>query len=141
MSNRSHTLAFVPKAGRLYSFGQGGSGQLGIDSLDNKNSPFLVKGPWKSTASGSSSMQVDNEAADLSVKHIFCGGDQSFVVTHNSDVSDSVSFRISFFFLQSFIFKLFPFLIQFNSFLSQGEILFVCVISCSLFSLDVFICC
>jgi len=42
-----HTLAFVPSRGRLYSFGLGGSGQLGNDQKGrNASTPQVVLGPW-----------------------------------------------------------------------------------------------
>ena len=43
---RKHSLAYVPRTGRLYAFGLGASGQLGINSLEKHNTPVLTKGKW-----------------------------------------------------------------------------------------------
>ena len=41
---RKHTLAYVEKSRRLYSFGLGVSGQLGINSFEKKHNPVKVRG-------------------------------------------------------------------------------------------------
>ncbi len=43
-----HSMAFVPSRGRLYSFGLGGSGQIGIGTYEMMASPQVVRGPWVS---------------------------------------------------------------------------------------------
>lgn len=44
---RCHTMAYAPRAGRLYSFGLGGAGQLGWASSTSSTSlPGVVPGPW-----------------------------------------------------------------------------------------------
>uniref|UniRef100_A0A182JTG2 HECT domain-containing protein n=1 Tax=Anopheles christyi TaxID=43041 RepID=A0A182JTG2_9DIPT len=43
---RRHTLAFVPSRGKIYGFGLGGVGQLGIGMVGNHNTPQIVRGPW-----------------------------------------------------------------------------------------------
>ncbi|XP_076346603.1 HECT and RLD domain containing E3 ubiquitin ligase 4 isoform X3 [Tachypleus tridentatus] len=43
---RCHTLAYVPGQGRLYTFGLGGSGQLGLGTTTNYSTPMVVHGPW-----------------------------------------------------------------------------------------------
>lgn len=43
---RKHSLAYVSRTGKLYSFGLGASGQLGKNSLEKKNSPCVVRGNW-----------------------------------------------------------------------------------------------
>lgn len=89
---RGHTLAYVPKSGKLYAFGLGGSGQLGMSSTENKNSPFSVLSP---SAAGvgpecsHSAMEVDSQGPELRVRSIHAGGDQSFVIAHDGDVSSS----------------------------------------------------
>ncbi|XP_005105124.1 probable E3 ubiquitin-protein ligase HERC4 isoform X1 [Aplysia californica] len=91
---RGHTLAFVPSTGRLYAFGLGGSGQLGTSSLENKNSPFLVQGPFVSqSGAGTSNMQVDNQGPELCVKSIYTGGDHSFVLAQDCSACHSDDFR------------------------------------------------
>ncbi|CAL1530118.1 unnamed protein product [Lymnaea stagnalis] len=84
---RGHTLAYVPRTGRLYAFGLGGSGQLGLSTTDNKNSPMSVPGPFTSGTSQGSPMQVDNQGPDLRIRTIYAGGDHSFVVAQDVDVS------------------------------------------------------
>ena len=46
MFTRCHTLALVPSSGRLYGFGLGSSGQLGVGLADNMATPTLVQGCW-----------------------------------------------------------------------------------------------
>ena len=43
---RRHTLAFVPSRGKIYGFGLGGVGQLGIGMVGNHSTPQIVRGPW-----------------------------------------------------------------------------------------------
>ena len=92
-------MTFVPSRGRIYSFGLGGSGQLGWKFTSNSHSPQLVNGPWLSNNNSTNGevaanlhsqdnvMQVDEEDSLLPpaarwkqvfVRKIFCGGDQSF---------------------------------------------------------------
>ncbi|XP_078247018.1 putative E3 ubiquitin-protein ligase HERC4 isoform X6 [Pogona vitticeps] len=73
---RQHTSAFVPSTGRIYSFGLGGNGQLGMGSTSNRKSPFPVKGNWL-PYNGQSLLTSDGEEY-YCVKRIFSGGDQSF---------------------------------------------------------------
>ncbi|XP_042315284.1 probable E3 ubiquitin-protein ligase HERC4 isoform X4 [Sceloporus undulatus] len=73
---RQHTSAFVPSTGRIYCFGLGGNGQLGMGSTSNRKSPFPVKGNWL-PYNGQIPLDSDGEEY-YCVKRIFCGGDQSF---------------------------------------------------------------
>ena len=67
---RQHTLALVKRSGRVYSWGLGGSGQLGLKSTKNFNSPCVVTSvEWASFDSPTGCV----------VKRICAGGDQSFV--------------------------------------------------------------
>jgi alpha-tubulin suppressor-like RCC1 family protein len=67
---RQHTLALVKSSGRVYSWGLGGSGQLGLASTRNFNSPSAIASfEWTSA----------NSSIGCVVKQIFAGGDQSFV--------------------------------------------------------------
>merc|ERR1711911_153308 len=82
---RCHTLAFIPSHGRVYAFGLGGSGQLGLTSSCNRNSPQLVAGPWIEP-NGLVPMETDQDSSEVIhvpsevVRSIFCGGDQSFAL-------------------------------------------------------------
>ncbi|BFZ17846.1 hypothetical protein BsWGS_20885 [Bradybaena similaris] len=94
---RGHTLAYVPKYGKVYAFGLGGSGQLGLSSTENKNSPFAVPGPFaagSSPLSTHSSMQIDSQGPELRVRFIHAGGDHSFVIADDADRCVSDDFRI-----------------------------------------------
>lgn len=81
---RRHTLAFVPSRGRVYSFGLGGSGQLGNRASNNFPTPQVVMGPW---VSPSGSKLVDDHV-DMVIRRIFCGGDHcfAFLVDLQNDV-------------------------------------------------------
>ncbi|CAG5132688.1 unnamed protein product, partial [Candidula unifasciata] len=94
---RNHTLAYVPKSGRLYAFGLGESGQLGLSSTDDRNSPFLVPVPFAPASDHDNSlavMHVDSQGPALRIKTIYAGGDQSFVVAVDADLPiESDDFR------------------------------------------------
>ncbi|XP_072293208.1 probable E3 ubiquitin-protein ligase HERC4 isoform X2 [Eucyclogobius newberryi] len=72
---RQHTLAYTPLSGKMYSFGLGGNGQLGLKATFNRKSPASVKGPW--TINENMENSSESEECCL-VKMIFAGGDQSF---------------------------------------------------------------
>ena len=117
---RCHTMTFVPSRGRIYSFGLGGSGQLGWKFTSNSHSPQLVNGPWLSNNNSTNGevaanlhsqdnvMQVDEEDSLLPpaarwkqvfVRKIFCGGDQSFSLIG--------PYTVQFAFLYFFLYHLF----------------------------------
>ncbi|XP_050295958.1 probable E3 ubiquitin-protein ligase HERC4 isoform X2 [Anthonomus grandis grandis] len=76
---RQHCLAFVPSRGRVYSFGIGGSGQLGVRKTNSAYTPQAVLGPWVSPG-GSSLIPSDNKnKQNLVIQRIFAGGDHCFV--------------------------------------------------------------
>lgn len=79
---RKHTLAFVPSCGRVYSFGVGGSGQLGLKKITNTNTPQMVKFPWLSSSGTSTASLVKSEKHF--VQRIFAGGDRSIVLVKNN---------------------------------------------------------
>lgn len=43
---RFHTLALVPKTGRLFAFGQGANAQLGMGDTTNRLLPCPIKGNY-----------------------------------------------------------------------------------------------
>ena len=86
---RNHTLAHVPKSGRLYAFGLGGSGQLGVDSTISRNLPCQVHGPFVPDRQRKVSpvpMKVNDEGSNLVVQRIYTGGDHCFVIYRPADV-------------------------------------------------------
>ncbi|XP_045467862.1 probable E3 ubiquitin-protein ligase HERC4 isoform X2 [Harmonia axyridis] len=84
---RKHTLAFVPSGGRVYSFGVGGSGQLGLKKISNTSTPQVVKFPWLSSVGSFSASSNKSEKYDI--QRIFAGGDRSIVLVHNSGTNNS----------------------------------------------------
>ncbi|XP_044756595.1 probable E3 ubiquitin-protein ligase HERC4 isoform X2 [Coccinella septempunctata] len=84
---RKHTLAFVPSGGRVYSFGVGGSGQLGLKKTTNTNTPQVVKFPWLPTSGTSSTSMIKNEKYDI--QRIFAGGDRSIVLVKSHSDKNS----------------------------------------------------
>ncbi|XP_059219766.1 probable E3 ubiquitin-protein ligase HERC4 isoform X1 [Stomoxys calcitrans] len=77
-----HTLALVPSRGRVYGFGLGCSGQLGIRVNNNSPVPQVVLGPWVSPSGQAliqSEMSDNNENTCYIIKQIFSGGDHSLV--------------------------------------------------------------
>ncbi|XP_063931720.1 probable E3 ubiquitin-protein ligase HERC4 isoform X2 [Zophobas morio] len=89
---RQHSLAFVPSRGRVYSYGLGGAGQLGLRKPSNASTPQVVLGPW---VSPSGVPVVPNAAAPNTViRRIFAGGDHCFVsVTDKKQNIAPVDFR------------------------------------------------
>lgn len=83
-----HTLTYVPSRGRIYSFGLGGSGQLGNRTTKNAQVPQVVVGPWAPTNGITLLDQpVDMNEYPLSVRRIFSGGDHSFASAIKHDES------------------------------------------------------
>lgn len=80
-----HTLALVPSRSRVYSYGLGGSGQLGGNNPANALTPQVVHGPWVST---SSSSIIQSSLPQCVIYRIFAGGDHSFatVTDRNDDI-------------------------------------------------------
>jgi len=83
---RRHTLAYLLDSGRVYAFGLDGSGQLGLDSSGNKNSPFAVHYPFVSSKGKRSSSYMDTDGHQLVVKRLAAGGDHCFVFALSAEV-------------------------------------------------------
>ncbi|XP_070805290.1 probable E3 ubiquitin-protein ligase HERC3 [Pituophis catenifer annectens] len=82
---RQHTLAFVPSSGMIYAFGCGTKGQLGTGHICSVKCPSPVKGHWAAYDE-----QISGRADACPyyiVKHIFSGGDQSFVICSGKENS------------------------------------------------------
>lgn len=69
---RQHSLALVPSRGRVYSFGIGGSGQLGLRKPTSSTTPQVVLGPWVSPSGISLVPSADNNK-NLVIHRIFAG--------------------------------------------------------------------
>lgn len=66
---RQHTLALVRRSGRVYSWGLGGSGQLGQKSTKNCSMPCgVANAEWAS----------NDSSTGCAVQRICAGGDQTF---------------------------------------------------------------
>uniref|UniRef100_A0A0B7B3C0 HECT domain-containing protein n=2 Tax=Arion vulgaris TaxID=1028688 RepID=A0A0B7B3C0_9EUPU len=95
---RYHSLAYVPKLGRLYAFGIGRNGQLGLSSTENKSIPISLPisfAPSCDHRGTQSSMQVNNLGPELRIRSIYAGGDQSFIIAQYADPPfESDDFRI-----------------------------------------------
>lgn len=76
---RRHTLSYVPNSGRVYAFGLGGSGQLGIGIPGNKTIPFPIQGDFVS-GEGKCTSDVMDHDQPLLVKEIYAGGDHCFII-------------------------------------------------------------
>ncbi|CAL1543190.1 unnamed protein product [Lymnaea stagnalis] len=87
---RGHTLAYVPKTGRLYSFGLGQSGQLGLSTTDNKDIPTSVPGLFTPGKSQGSPIQGSNQG----IRTIYAGGDHCFAIAQDNDICVSDDFRV-----------------------------------------------
>ncbi|XP_074114666.1 HECT and RLD domain containing E3 ubiquitin ligase 4 isoform X1 [Cotesia typhae] len=79
---KRHMLALIPSRGRVYAWGLGGAGQLGIKTTRTVTTPQVVLGPWVSpngTSIYQSGAPTSEYSIDCVVKHIFTGGDHCFV--------------------------------------------------------------
>uniref|UniRef100_A0A665XCA1 HECT domain-containing protein n=1 Tax=Echeneis naucrates TaxID=173247 RepID=A0A665XCA1_ECHNA len=75
---RHHTLAFVPSSGMVYAFGCNSHGQLGTGTLGDARSPFPVR----------------TNSKQFIVTKIICGGDHSFLLYSDDQVSPPQDFRV-----------------------------------------------
>lgn len=92
--DRNHTLAYASTS-KLYAFGLGGSGQLGLGTTNNRSNPFPIATPFFATKLPEQ-METDCDEnpdlqtlAELSVKRVYSGGDHCFVVCSHVQVSMS----------------------------------------------------
>lgn len=83
-SNRSHTLAYVANTGKIYAFGQGSSGQLGMGKKEAACfHPKICRGAWDTM-----------QPSGIILREMFAGGDQSFaVVSLGSNALPPIDFR------------------------------------------------
>ncbi|XP_057653179.1 probable E3 ubiquitin-protein ligase HERC4 isoform X1 [Diorhabda carinulata] len=81
---KQHSLALVPSRGRVYSFGIGGCGQLGLRKTTSALTPQVVLGPWVSP-SGMSLVPMSNDVKNLVIHKIFAGGHHCFVSVIKKD--------------------------------------------------------
>ena len=81
-------MAYVPSNGRVYSFGLGANGQLGIGSGSRSLTPCSVVGPFV-TPEGNNGNQLLSECQNKEpcvVTSIYAGGDHSFATAILSKV-------------------------------------------------------
>ncbi|CAG9857321.1 unnamed protein product [Phyllotreta striolata] len=83
---RQHSLALVPSRGRVYSFGIGGAGQLGLRKPASAATPQVVLGPWVSP-SGISLIPTASDVKNLIIQRVFAGGDHCFVTVIKKDLN------------------------------------------------------
>ncbi|XP_063982429.1 probable E3 ubiquitin-protein ligase HERC4 [Diachasmimorpha longicaudata] len=85
---RRHMLALVPSRGRVYAWGLGGAGQLGIKGTCSVPVPQVVLGPWVSP-NGTSIYTIDGPKSEYSVdcvvRHIYSGGDHCFATVNKRE--------------------------------------------------------
>ena len=74
-------MTYIPNTGRLYSFGAGSCGQLGLGTTDKKTNPNLVPCPFLSSSSNRSSV-MEHDGATHIVKRIYSGGNQCVVLAN-----------------------------------------------------------
>ena len=74
-------MTYVPNTGRLYSFGAGSCGQLGLGTTDKNTNPNLVPCPFLSSNSNRSSV-MEHDGATHIVKRIYSGGNQCVVLAN-----------------------------------------------------------
>ncbi|XP_071479300.1 probable E3 ubiquitin-protein ligase HERC4 [Diadema antillarum] len=86
---RHHTLVLEGHTGKMYSFGEGSSGQLGLTSTKSHSTPMPVPGPWRTTG-----RSKEDSATECAVLSIYARGDQCFcTVSSSSDSETPKDFR------------------------------------------------
>lgn len=91
---RQHCLALVPSRGRVYSFGLGFAGQLGLRKTTNASTPQVVLGPWVSPG-GKSIIKHDESSKNYVINRIFAGGNHCFVtVTKREEMIEPYDCRV-----------------------------------------------
>lgn len=76
---RCHTLVYLASNKRLYCFGLGGNGQLGIGSIVNKTSPAFVTVELDNVMKNNSNVDSNSKFPDKCLYVVSAGGDQSFI--------------------------------------------------------------
>lgn len=79
---RRHTLTYVPETGRIYSFGSGSCGQLGLGNTDKKTSPVFVPCPFMSSVNSKSPRAMEIDGTSHIVSRIFSGGNKCIVLAN-----------------------------------------------------------
>ncbi|KAH8862843.1 putative E3 ubiquitin-protein ligase HERC4 [Schistosoma japonicum] len=91
---RFHTLALIPKSGRLFAFGQGTNGQLGMGDTTNRLLPCPVKGQWVSCHEFSNRQSVvGNDLQFVKpyiIRRIFSGGDHAYLLAKMYQTGEKV---------------------------------------------------
>ncbi|XP_051176119.1 probable E3 ubiquitin-protein ligase HERC4 isoform X2 [Leptopilina boulardi] len=91
---RKHTLAFVSRGGRAYSWGLGGAGQLGIRVAKSVTTPQVVLGPWLSSNDVFSSKvepSLSPYTKNCALKHIFSGGSGNHCFVTVTQIKDNIN--------------------------------------------------
>ncbi|CAH8648673.1 unnamed protein product [Schistosoma rodhaini] len=91
---RFHTLALVPKTGRLFAFGQGTNAQLGMGDTKNRLLPCPVKGRWvsshKSSSNESTVITDSSSSKPYIIRRIFSGGDHTYLLAQMYQAGETV---------------------------------------------------
>lgn len=90
---RCHTLVYLASNKRLYCFGLGGNGQLGVGSVINKTSPSFVTVELENVKN-TSEVSNDLKLPDKNLYVVSAGGDQSFITcSQTTDNIEPLDFR------------------------------------------------
>ena len=81
-------------SGKVYGFGLGASGQLGISKKSNVNSPFPVLETQKISTRGQSTSMDLTDAPEYQVQQLACGGDYCMVLADRVSVSCTTVNRV-----------------------------------------------
>ena len=95
---------YIPSSGKLYSFGLGANGQLGLGSCSKHSSPMPIPGPFvahsklinNKNGGGSNdqksdaSIAVQNNGVQFVVQQLFTGGDHCFALVNSSQVREII---------------------------------------------------
>ncbi|XP_061191320.1 probable E3 ubiquitin-protein ligase HERC4 [Saccostrea echinata] len=82
---RRHTIVFSPSSGKMYAFGLGGAGQLGLGDTVSRNSPFPILSPYLPSLGRRASQVMDHDGTLYTVKHLFSNGDHCFLLANTAE--------------------------------------------------------
>lgn len=83
---RRHTIAYSLSSGKMYGFGVGEGGQLGLGDTMTRNSPFPILSHFLPSSGRRSSQVMDHDGTLYMVKHLYGGGDHCFLLANTAEV-------------------------------------------------------
>lgn len=93
---RCHTMAYIAASNKLYVFGLGANGQLGVGTATNYMSPTPI------TSLKFNKLSEPPLYTNFYLHSIYCGGDQSFIAYTNVSKVELIEFRLFYLIMSAF---------------------------------------